>query len=45
LDDLLALAPEERAALGAANRALAEAYSWTAAVDRMEEIYAQVIRS
>jgi L-malate glycosyltransferase len=45
LDELLALAPEERAALGARNRALAETYSWKAAVDRMEEVYAEVTRS
>jgi L-malate glycosyltransferase len=42
LEELLALAPEERAALGARNRALAETYSWKAAVDRMEEVYAEV---
>ena len=45
LDELLALGPQAREQLGARNRALAETYSWTAAVDRMEEIYAQVIRS
>jgi glycosyltransferase involved in cell wall biosynthesis len=43
LEELLALGPEERAALGARNRALAETYSWKAAVDRMEEVYADVI--
>jgi glycosyltransferase involved in cell wall biosynthesis len=43
LDELLALAPEERAALGARNRTLAETYSWKAAVDRMEEVYAEVM--
>lgn len=43
LDELLALGPEERAALGARNRALAETYSWTAAVDRLEAVYAGVI--
>jgi L-malate glycosyltransferase len=45
LDELLALGPQAREQLGARNRALAETYSWKAAVDRMEEIYAQVIRS
>jgi glycosyltransferase involved in cell wall biosynthesis len=43
LDELLALAPEELAALGARNRAVAESYSWDAAVDRMEEVYAGVV--
>lgn len=42
LDEVLALAPEERAALGSRNRALAETYSWTAAVDRMEEVYMEL---
>jgi glycosyltransferase involved in cell wall biosynthesis len=43
LDELLSLAQDERASLGARNRALAETYSWKAAVDRMEEVYADVI--
>ncbi len=41
LDELLGLCPEEQAALGARNRAMAETYSWTAAVDRLEEVYAE----
>jgi glycosyltransferase involved in cell wall biosynthesis len=43
LDELLGLGPEERAALAARNRAVAETYSWEAAVDRMEEVYASVV--
>jgi glycosyltransferase involved in cell wall biosynthesis len=42
LDELLALGPEQRAALGAHNRSVAETYSWTAAVDRLEAVYADV---
>ena len=44
LDDVLGLRPEELAALGARNRELAETYSWTAAVDRLEAVYADVTR-
>jgi glycosyltransferase involved in cell wall biosynthesis len=43
LDELLGLGPEEQAALAARNRAVAESYSWAAAVDRMEEAYAGVV--
>jgi glycosyltransferase involved in cell wall biosynthesis len=42
LEELLALGPEQRAALGARNRALAETYSWKVAIDRLEAIYANV---
>lgn len=42
LEELLALGPEQRAALGARNRAVAETYSWKAAIDRLEGIYANV---
>jgi len=42
LDELLGAGPEELAALGAHNRAVAERYTWEAAVDRMEEVYAEV---
>jgi glycosyltransferase involved in cell wall biosynthesis len=44
LDELLGLGPEEGAALAARNRAVAESYSWEAAVDRIEEVYASVVR-
>jgi glycosyltransferase involved in cell wall biosynthesis len=43
LDDLLGLGPAEQAALGARNRAVAERYSWEAAVDRLESVYAEVV--
>jgi glycosyltransferase involved in cell wall biosynthesis len=43
LDELLALSDEESAALGARNRAHAETYSWEAAVDRLEAVYADVV--
>jgi glycosyltransferase involved in cell wall biosynthesis len=43
LHELLRLGPEERAALGARNRAVAESYSWEAAVDRMEAVYADLV--
>jgi glycosyltransferase involved in cell wall biosynthesis len=45
LDDLLAAGPDELAAMGARNRALAEKYTWDAAVDRLEQVYAEVIRA
>jgi len=44
LNELLALGPEERAALGARNRKLAESYSWEAAVDRLEAVYMDLTR-
>jgi glycosyltransferase involved in cell wall biosynthesis len=44
LDELLGLGRAELAALGAHNRAVAAKYSWDAAVDRMEEVYADVGR-
>lgn len=43
LDELLALGPERLAALGAHNRAVAENYPWEAAVDRVEDVYADVV--
>jgi glycosyltransferase involved in cell wall biosynthesis len=43
LDELLGLTAEERAALGARNRAVAETYSWEAAVDRLEAVYTDVV--
>jgi glycosyltransferase involved in cell wall biosynthesis len=44
IDELLRLRPAELARLGARNRTAAERYSWEAAVDRLEEVYAQVTR-
>jgi glycosyltransferase involved in cell wall biosynthesis len=43
LDELLGLGPDEQAAFGARNRTVAETYSWEAAVDRMEAVYADVV--
>jgi glycosyltransferase involved in cell wall biosynthesis len=43
LDELLDLNAEERSALGTHNRAVAETYSWDAAVDRLEAVYRDVV--
>ena len=43
LDELLGASPEQLAAMGARNRAVAERYTWDAALDRLEEVYANVV--
>jgi glycosyltransferase involved in cell wall biosynthesis len=43
LDELLGLSRDELAALGAHNREFAAKYSWEAAVDRLEQVYADVV--
>jgi L-malate glycosyltransferase len=43
LDELLGLTAQERTDLGARNRAVAETYSWEAAVDRLEAVYRDVV--
>jgi glycosyltransferase involved in cell wall biosynthesis len=43
LDELLGLSRDDLAVLAAHNRAFATEFSWEAAVDRLEQVYASVV--